>query len=186
MAKMNVNYNVSQIVARFDKMIVLEGTVNSGKTRTLNFLCAKLVSAGWTEIYSINNKNAYNLQKVQNASKLSDLGLVFEKEGKYIFVLTAGDILCARTTSEWYAFTYAMSDVFMQPHKELAEIKKIDLVVCACRSMNRRNSVKWEIDRNYSEKIVDRFYTQWSAKNMWIQDRERLADEIMDKINEVI
>lgn len=180
----DLHYDAAQIAARFDKMIVLEGTVNSGKTRTLSFVCAKLIEAGWRRIYSITDHGEYSLNSVRDANKkISDRGLVFERGGKYIFVLTAGDKLYPRYPSEWYAFTYAMSDIFLRSHDELKDIK-IDLVICPCRSLNRTNSVKWEIDRNYSEKIVGRFHTQRTAKNRWIQDRERLADEIVEKIEE--
>lgn len=182
----DLHYDAAQIAARFDKMIVLEGVIESGKTRTLNFLCAKLVSAGWTEIYSINNKNAYNLQKVQNASKLSDLGLVFEKEGKHIFVLTAGDKLWARDAREWYAFTYAMSDIFLRSHNELKDIK-INMVICPCHSMNRKNSVKKEIIQHYSSLVIKWFETEkLPAESNWVHEKEILADKIMAKINEVI
>ena len=183
----DLHYDAAQVAARFDKMIVLEGVIESGKTRTLSFVCAKLVEAGWRRIFSITGEGEYSLDSVRDVNnKIFDRGLVFEKEGKHIFVLTAGDKLWARNASEWYAFTYAMSNIFLRSHNELKDIK-IDLVICPCRSRICENSVKWEILQHYSNQVIKWFYTEkLPSESNWVHEREILADEIMAKMNEII
>lgn len=189
-----LKYDASLIAPRIDKMMVLIGPMNTGKTHILNFVCSKLVEEKkWTRLYSVskteNNRQegAYKLAEIRKGKTIWDRGLVLTKEGKTIFVLTPGDILHKSANENWYAFDYAMSDVFMQPHKELEGIDKFDLVVCACRSLNRRKSVKSEINRNYGDKIVRRFSTMRvkgvaERLNYW----ENKSDKIIEKIEEVL
>ena len=189
-----LKYDASLIAPRIDKMMVLIGPMNTGKTHILNFVCSKLVEEKkWTRLYSVskteNNRQegAYKLAEIRKGKTIWDRGLVLTKEGKTIFVLTPGDILHKSANEDWYAFDYAMSDVFMQPHKELEGIDKIDLVVCACRSLNRRQSVKAEINKSYGHKIVRRFSTMRvkgvaEQLNYW----ENKSDKIIEKIEEVL
>ncbi len=187
-------YDASLIAPHIDKMMVLIGPMNTGKTHILNFVCSKLVEEKkWTKIYSISKTESnklegpYKLADIRKGKTIWDRGLVLTKDGKNIFVLTPGDKLYKTAQDDWYAFDYSMSDVLMQSHKELEGIDKIDLVVCACRSLNRRQSVKAEINKSYGNKIVRRFSTMRvkgvaDRLNYW----ESKADKIIEKMEEVL
>lgn len=189
-----LNYDASLIAPRINKMMVLIGPMNTGKTHILNFVCSKLVEEKkWTRIYSVSKTESnklegpYKLMDIRKGKTIWDRGLVLAKDGKTIFVLTPGDILFKTAKKDWYAFGYSMSDVFIQPHKELEGIDKFDLVVCACRSLNRRQSVKAEINKSYGDKIVRRFSTMrvkgvTERMNYW----ESKADKIIEKMEEAL
>lgn len=99
------------------RVIALEGDSNSGKTKTLNFVYALLLQAGYTQVSGA-------FQDLGNDDCLD----VFQSHGKTVGIVTQGD--------------YAIGVYSVKKHLARLQTSGCDVAVCACTVGTSKQKIK--------------------------------------------
>lgn len=152
-----------------NRMFVIYGCVNSGKTHTawmvLNHLLAMGAELSWIK----KGVKRYSLEEILNHPELvNDFRVLLTYKGLRIAFWSNGDYL--------KDFKYDI---------DWAAKQGVDYVICSSRSRNRENSVYHELMTNYRGRILaddDWFWVERTSSAAWLQEKDILATRIAQRI----
>lgn len=156
------------------KLLVIYGTIDSGKTHTMYLVLSRLLEKGAKIVGDL-----YGAQRIlphqevmATPTRIPDFRTIVEIEGKKVMLLSAGDFIGYR----YWGFN---------AHIEYAIKINVDYVVCCARSYNQTNSVHQELRNKYSGEMLaneDWFRVIKTNNPNWLEERDQIAEKVVNKL----
>lgn len=146
------------------KIIIIKGTMNTGKTTTASIVYSQLLSI-CDKIHQFNGEEVTTNSLVCDANgNVFDFTALLTYNGKKIGIISAGDVLSS----------------FKIQIEILIKIK-VDIIICCSRSQYRTNSVYAELVDNYGKQnpIELKIFTKYSEND---QEKINIKKDVVAEI----
>lgn len=153
------------------KIIIIKGTVNSGKTTTASIVYSQFLSI-CDKTHQFNGEVVSSNSLVYDTKdNVYDFTALLNHKGKKIGIISAGDVL--------YSFKIQI-EIFIKI--------KVDVIICCSRSQYRTNSVYAELVDNYRKEnpIELKIFTKYSENALEKNNvKKEVVSEIINKTIEL-